>query len=539
MKKLPINKIDTPKPKFHLGKTLLYLGILLLLLIPTYLAAATYTAKKNAPVIDIHTTYESMTLVGPTSSVQTASAEDNALLFSIFTTLCQDGDKMVAIPPRYMDGHFVATMTSKDITDTFDFYFFPEETTCYYTTATGEIFRTNHPLIPEFLNGSYAFELYTSSALPVLTTAATDEVAPYSVTWSYRTADGTFESRTLTNATSAIYTYPIANDIAFYFSILPSTHEIMISRNGSLLYTGTSDGISLALQDGEILDFEIRAGFSSASAQDYYGELVYRFKMQVVEAAHFTPNKTQLYEGDILLLYCENVKNVEKLVVSATPALDTTPVIFRRNDDVYASIPVTKAGVTRLQLTYGTVTDAFDITVMPYPGTTHTPSATMLHGDWGALLSSKIPTLIAQLGATADSGLTPRTITTLPDERIFGYGDLLHVADAQIPTTSLPFHLYRNNGAVHTLSAGRVCFVGNDALLGRFVIVDHGCGVYTWYAGLSEARVVVGDILAVGDTVGFSSTALYHEESVLIMATLGKSAISLDLLCDPPSMLPE
>jgi hypothetical protein len=84
-----------------------------------------------------------------------------------------------------------------------------------------------------------------------------------------------------------------------------------------------------------------------------------------------------------------------------------------------------------------------------------------------------------------------------------------------------------------------VHFVGKDPLLGTYVIIDHGCGLYTWYAGLAEARAVVGDILAVGDTVGLSSTALYHEESVLIMATLGKTAVSLERLCNTPSTLPE
>ena len=527
------------KQKIPVGRIFMYLGILLLLLIPTYLATATYIAKKNAPVIDIHTTYESMTLTGPMGHAHIASAKENTQLFSIFTTLCQDGDEMVALPPRYNDGHYVATMTSAEKTETYDFYFFPEENTCYYVNPQGEIFRSNHELISVFLNDICSFELYAASALPALSTAATDEVTPYSVSWSYRTANGTFVERKLNNNAAQSATYPIANDIAFYFSLLPSSHEILIRRNGTLLYSGTSDGISLPLQDGEILDFEIRATYSPSSEQNYYGEIVYRFKMQVVEAAHFTPNKTLLTQGDILLLRCENVKNIEKLVVTATPALDADPVIFRRGDFVYASIPVTAAGTKRVQITYGTVTDAFDITVQPHSGTAHELGANVLKGDWSTLLTSHLPGLIQQIGATNDSGLIPRTIAALPHEKIFGYGDTLQAADVQLPATPLPFQLYRVSGAVCALAAGRVCYVGNDPLLGSFVVVDHGCGIYTWYAGLSEARAVVGDILAVGDTVGLASTALYHEESVLIMATLGKSAISLEQLRDTPAAISE
>lgn len=527
------------KGKFHPGRILLYLGVLLLLLIPTYIAAATYTAQKNAPQTDIHTVYDSMTLVGPTAYEQYASTKENTTLFSTFTTLCQQGDEVVFIPDRYYDGKFVATMSAKDTTDVYTFYFSREETTCFYSTPAGKIFRTDHALIPEFLNGTYAFELYAASTLPTLSTAATDEVIPSSVSWSYRTASGTFVERTQITVSNTLRTYPIANDIAFYFSVQPTSHEILIRRDGVLLYSGTSDGISLPLQDGEILDFEVRAIFSPDSAQDYYGELVYRFRMQVVEAAHFIPNKTQLFEGDILLLYCENVKNVEKLVVTATPALDAEPVIFRRDDAVYAAIPVSTVGTKHLQVTYGTVSGAFDFTVLPHTSTVHTVDAEHLRGDWSALLTTTLPNLIAQRGAQTDSGLTPRTITSLPTQRIFGYGDVLNVEGTDLSELTLPFQLYRNTGAVHALAAGRVRFVGNDPLLGNYVILDHGCGVYTWYAGLSETRVVAGDILAVGDTLGLSSTTLYHEESVLIMATLGRSAISLEKLCDAPSAIPE
>ena len=539
MKKTTLAPLKPKKAKFYLGRTLLYLGILLLLLIPTYIAAATYTTQKNAPETNIHTVYDSMDLVGPVSQKQFASAKANVELFSIFTTLCQQGEEVVFIPERYLSGHYTATMSAKDTTDVYEFYFSIEESNCYYTTPAGKIFRTDHEMITKFLNESFAFELYAASTLPVLTTAATDEVIPLSVSWSYRTANGTFVQRTQNNTSSVLSTYPIANDVAFYFSVQPSSHEILIYRNGTQIYAGTSDGISLPLHDNEILDFEIRATFSPASAQDYHGDIVYRFKMQVVEAAHFTPTKTELFEGDILLLRCENVKNVEKLMISSTPALDATPIVFRRGDYVYAALPMTTAGVKNLQLTYGTVADTFDVTVLPHASTSHTLTASDLGGNWSALLTEKLPALINQMGATEDSGLTPRTITALPTEKIFGYGDVLHVTDTQIPTTPLPFQLYRASGSVYALAAGQVHFTGSDEHLGNLVIVDHGCGVYTWYAGLSEVRVRKGDILAVGDTLGLSSTTLYHEESVLIMATLGKSAISLEQLCGAPATIPE
>ena len=109
---------------------------------------------------------------------------------------------------------------------------------------------------------------------------------------------------------------------------------------------------------------------------------------------------------------------------------------------------------------------------------------------------------------------------------------VLTVAETALAQTSLPFDLYRQSGSVCALSAGRVLEVGTDLHLGKYVIIDHGRGLYTWYAGLAEQHVMVGDVVAVSQTIGIAGNALYHEDSVLIMATLGKATISIDYLCE-------
>lgn len=539
MKYKPRREGAPSKFKTYFLRGILYLGVLLLLLIPTYAAVATYTLQKNAPVENVQTVYDEMQLAGPNNSSIYASKTSNATLFSLFTALCESGDEVVSLPDSHLAGRYAVTMKTAEINDRYDFYFLPESDICYYTKPNGKIFRTRDEQVTAFCNSPFAFELYGAAALPVLTTAATDEVIPSTVSWYYRTANGQFAQHTQATTASQSHTYPIANDIAFYFSIQPNSHEIVIRRDGEELYRGTSDGISLPLTDDEILDFEIRATFDADSRLDYYGELLYRFRMQVVEAAHFSLNTNTQELGGILLLTCENVKNAQKLQISAQPALSASPVLFQRGDYVYAAIPVTAAGDYILRVTYGTVSATFTPHVDDATNTA-SPDTADLNGDWITLLAGKLPELIQKHGAASDSGLTPYGSLARPQgEKLLGFGDRFQLENAALTAPSIPFDLYRTSGAVNALAAGRVLMVENDLHLGKYVIVDHGCGLYTWYAGLSEVRVTAGDILAIGDVVGLPSTTLHREQSALFMATLGKVAVSLDLLCGTASALPE
>ena len=47
---------------------------------------------------------------------------------------------------------------------------------------------------------------------------------------------------------------------------------------------------------------------------------------------------------------------------------------------------------------------------------------------------------------------------------------------------------------------------GQCDLLGTYVIVDHGCGLRTWYGHLSNLYVDVGDVVRKGDSLGQTGT---------------------------------
>jgi len=59
---------------------------------------------------------------------------------------------------------------------------------------------------------------------------------------------------------------------------------------------------------------------------------------------------------------------------------------------------------------------------------------------------------------------------------------------------------------VRTMAPGTVRFAGTQAGYGKVVWVDHGSGVLTVYAHLSELRVRAGDRLGARDVLGLSGS---------------------------------
>lgn len=519
-----------PSGKARFLKILLYIGVVLLLLTPTYIAITHYIYQKNNAAPEIETYYTAVDITGPTGVELSASGDDTDNDFSLLVCFDQMLTDCISVPdkPSTHTGAYQITMhTNTTETQRFTFYFSPSSPTAYFTDAAGNCWQASEEYSKQFLNSTYAFEIYPQATPPVLTTAATDVIIPSRLTWSYRTQnENNFADLTHTATTDEILTYPIANDIAFYFSLEPSIYDVVIRRAGIVVHNGSAENISLGhLVQNEILDVEIHASYRSPETDHYHGEVTYQFRMRVVEAASFSPDTLTPLAGGYLLLTCHNVRNEQNLKITASPALSADPVIFRRGETVYAVIPAMTAGAQRLTVSYGTVSSAFDLTVGTATATDCTLSADDLRGNWQDALDGGIAALIGMHATTTDNGL-PRTspLITPTGEKKIGFGETITAFGKPSP-----LELYLTDGTVSALAFGKVLYEGNDALLGNFVILDHGGGLCTWYGGLLYTSVSVGDTVDVGQSIGVagkSGIGLNNQSGFTILATLGKTAIS-------------
>ena len=92
---------------------------------------------------------------------------------------------------------------------------------------------------------------------------------------------------------------------------------------------------------------------------------------------------------------------------------------------------------------------------------------------------------------------------------------------------------------VPAISAGKVVYTGYDELLGKFVVVDHGLGLKTWYCHLGDIVTTTGVMVAKGDTVGKTGrTGYINHDGVYLITTVMDVPVSPYSLQDNGLTLP-
>ncbi len=535
--------------KARLIRAAIMVCTVLLLLIPTYFAIGSYIYVKNAPDDQTQTYYTALSIVGPTGTSISLSPNENADIFQCFSDMLKDPNPVSAVKPGN-DARYAVTFHTNTGREDYVFHFSHENNSVYFTNAGGAIYHVTNDSGDLFLNSPLSYELYPQAVLPSLQAASTDIILPAEVDWHYRTLDGDFLQLINASTEAEIKTYGIADNFVSFMlknmqssmPFVPDDCHLTITREGSEIFSAPIDAkdlskpLSLPTLTGNEL-FTIRAEYYQKSDASYYGSLVYCFTMSSTEPAVFDIiNRHTVTEGGFYLFAAQNADRMDQLLFStgldgAETVLD--PVVFRRGSTVYAIIPaesVREHG--SLIVKYGSKKETFTLSQTP-----------RLPFDASALVSfsAEAPRLLIDLkGASPDSADTDKTFT--PQGSFSSPGGILavpfgatHTVGEQ--TTALPFELYISIGDVAALSLGRVKEIGTHAVLGQYVIIDHGCGIYSWYCGLSQVYLAVGDIVAAGDRLGKAGSTLSAngEQTLLLMTTVGKTAIDPAFLRnDPP-----
>lgn len=512
----------------RLARAMMITGVAFLLLIPSYIAIFHYERIKNSPDHAADTDYVLATLGTGADAKTAALAEDGTApdLLRLLRALVASVDASAEQPARAAD--YTVSLQNRLGTDVFSLWFDLSAPACV-VAGNGACRYAGTAETAEFLNSPFAAALYPQSTPPVLTTAATDVVVPASLSWYYKMQNNEFGELADVAVTDEVLIYPIANDIDFSFSIQPSSYTVTITHEGVAATFEGGETISLShLARGDLLNVEIAARYERSSANAYYGEATYRFTLRVAEAAQFEMTVTSVREGSYYLLECKNIKNVQNLEISD---VGVTPVLFARGELLYAAIPAGAAGTHTLHVRYGTVAGTFTLTTLPNAGTEHAFEAADLRGDVAALPQA-LAALIAAHAADSAIGetalFTPASLPSQSGTQALAFGDTV-VLSGETAGTPLTFEYYTDVTAVTAASPALVAYVGyGDEALGNYVILDHGCGLYSWYGGMDQVRVSAGDPIAAGDTLGTAGTGGFgigDDAGLLFLVTLGTTPI--------------
>ena len=468
----------------------------------------------------------------------------------------------------------VKLATGED-TISFSCYFTENAQTSYILDSAGVFYSVSETYHKKFLDLEYSDAAYSSATPPTLITKNGDEIVPFSASWSYKKQDGTVKKVDDILVSVARHTYTASGSIGFSFSRQPSFCSVQVTDLlGNEIYNGALDGISsITTEVGTHLCFTVEAEWDDINGSDSFGEISYKFNIICKTLATFSVSSSSVSPGGYFVISAYNIednavplytpddsrddpKNIFGYTgpagdlsglayISYIDALDFlesfSPVFFEDGEILRAIVPIphnTPEGNFSFTLSSGASTSLHTVKIEK-AASANVILLDKTREEVASVISKttigQVVDLVNELSAKSTDRLLARGefLTPLSDNytREFSYGDSFTLEDGPIARFNAIGNTYISSGSggksVNSANVGIVLAVGSNAHLGKYVVIDHGIGILSWYCNLSDISVREGDVIAKGDTVGKSGTSLLLDrDGVMILCTIGGAIVN-------------
>ncbi len=520
---------------FDFKKILLIVISVVILFIPTYISIYSYNSKQ--PDTDI-TSITTLTISDPEGrSNSVTSDNDPSGIIALFNSINQSGTPISSLPEEFTGVSFLlVTYTTDESALSFKYYFTTDSSNCYFADPEGKIYKIAVPQAKEFLGTTYSVYLYKTATPPVLTASGTDVIYANALNWFYLVSGGTYQQFEYAPAVNEDLTYDVGNNFTFAFSIEPSDSNLKVYDGEELLYDGALNAFTLDNDRNKNLRFAITANWSQTPECEFYGSASYLFNADVLAPAEFKLGESAIEHGDVVVLSGINVTDISSITVSFDPALPNAfaPKFYADGDLVHALIP----------FSYDVPNGKYQITVS-YGVTTQTLSLDVGESRYGfdkkpsnySASEALISTFYAEEDIAAYNALYSDICKKTEGLKYFS-GAFINYENAGTLTPKasnirLGFsreqilkdgRTFKHDGIdfevkagidVPAMSSGMVAYTGFCDVLGHFVVIDHGYGLKTWYAHLSEISVSAGDIVRTSQALGKTGNSGFIVENRL------------------------
>jgi len=500
-------------------KKYIVLAVLLVLcLIPTVIAVASYRETQNAPVDEktaVKLVIHDEAGKEYTFLRENGGEEENMILF--FLQMQQNAAKTVGLPDSLAgeDPFNVTLSTRIGKTSSYLYYFTTDPRACYFQDPDGAAYQIAEQDAAAFIGTVYAESIYEAAAMPVLTLSGDHTVIPDEAIWQYRNYTGEYVDSDTSAAVSAdTESYSLEGGFDLAFDQEPDLFSIKVTDiYGSPIYDGVYAELntSFSFEANTQLVIEVTANWYNDAARSFCGELKYRFTSLVTAPAEFYLGRNTVAPGGFVAFTALNILTPEKIQFASEPALNASPVFYMEGDYAVGLLPIsaqTEAGNYVMTFTYGGTTQNVTLTVEEKTfGTSNlTISASVLNLYRNANTVAAFEEAAAQIMSASES---TRYFSGSFGEGV--KGQLLRGFGREIVINGDQSNTYRNNGVTYSAAAGtsvtaanagKVVFAGVLDYTGYMVVIDHGMGLKTWYYNMGSTTVNVGDMVAQNDQIG-------------------------------------
>jgi hypothetical protein len=544
MKQIPmwIKKISSFFHKLSFRPILIGILLSCLLLIPSVLAGICQQITAYRSNECSVTLYEKDGALIASEEGLVESAARYSLLESFYRI--QTNKKEIAYAPGdpENDHYIVADIFLNGTNTVLKCYFSLDGTSDYLIDQNGKIYTVSSLYTRKFLASAHAASFYTASTPPTLTTIDNDHISPTKINWSYRNLENRFVSVTDQKHDSSSTVYEITGAIGLRFDQNPDQCLVSVYEHQKLIYEGALSGVStVAVSSQSELFIRVNATWKQKESSPFYGSVQYDFHAQIRNRSDFALSADTVYPGEWVMLTATNISDPQKIIFTADWC--APPTFYQSGQTVYALLAIPKdTDQTSLQfdISYGASAKAFRIALMPQQKKPSSWKSTDFISPQ-LFIPDTLNEYTNHFHSIAPLAYSPPRfygsfLDPLTEGFSIGYrhGDfILLTQDTIFPLLGTEYRLAtKATESVPALNHGIVCQTGESQALGVYVVLDHGCGLRTWYCHLSRAEVSEGDTIQKGQTIGYTGdSGIATSNGFLLITTIN------DIPIEPSSVV--
>ncbi len=514
-------------------KTLTVIFVTILVLLPTIAGAIIHLTPNEIIQTPINL---SGTFLDEDGRGYEFNRNSNAFLASFFDDLDENSSPSLYTPENIKyDKKFIAEIVKKEKKQTLEFYL-SILGNCYYKNENSELYRIDTAYANTLLNSQYVVSLYEEKYTPSLLSFSEQPILPQSVSLKYSPKNGTEPIVAHNIATSKdTRVYYSSNVSSFAFSVTPDLCFLKVYVNDVCRYDGYLYDFdpSVIKRSDTTVKYEIDATWMPTNANNCFGEAHYSFYISYAPAPSFT---IESIKDEFLVVKAQNVRDPENILCTLSNGKNIETTFFKSNDNYYALIPIAnvldagnhkltfKCGETSKSLNVEITKPDFSVSSKVY--TPKTPITAQMLNDMSSLLQS-IGAQSSNDSIATGSFINYETQYAKDFTLTLGYGKVRSFTEGEsLNMIGVEFSGLADMN-IPAMNDGIVCAIGEDAILGKYVVVDHGYGLKSWYCNTSGASFEIGERVAKGDTVAKSgSSAVYDQTGFYLITTVNGIPVS-------------
>ncbi len=462
---------------------------------------------------------------------QSEDLRGDSSLISVFNTLYSGLEEVDFIPDDVLElPSVISEIIMRESKHTLICYFSMTEGSSYCTDANGYTYKIRTADSERFLRSRFSEILYREASLPILTGGDGSQIAPSDISWNYQNIEGTYVSADLVSPHTRGDIYGMAGEISLSFNIAPTATSAQVFDNGIRIFEGTVDELhTLILSSDSSVNIKIFAQWEYSPTLPYYGVLEYDFSVSVHTRAEFSLSTDRLSDGEFAILTATNITDISKLSFYINGNMIALEILLE-NETAYALIPYAltneSSSISELTVSYGVSSYKFSL------NTAHNPD--MPYADELKSAANTVGLLPKNLKNIKCSYPFLFADTAYPDSAVYqkskSFGQAYAIEEQECICFFTEYQSTVFGGsAVCALTPGLVCEVGENNIIGKYVVVDLGLGLHLTYFNLSFADVRVGSCLAVNDCLGkCGALAQNGSEGFSIMLSCGDAILDAE-----------